>query len=106
MQQSSSSELFVVCTDRIVIECRCGGALILLGREEDWYEEGRTAFACHECGGRLTLANQFNEEQGPALIGGGEAESMSVRDLIRALRTAEVGDNNPPVARRKPGSWP
>ena len=38
----------------IVLECGCGERLVLLGREEDWYSEGRTTFEC-ECGKKLTL---------------------------------------------------
>jgi len=46
---------------RIVLECGCGERLILLGREDDWYAEGRRTFAC-ECGNELTLANRLAEE--------------------------------------------
>jgi hypothetical protein len=48
------------CSERIVLECRCGERLVLLGLEEDWYSEGRTTFEC-ECGGRITLANRVEE---------------------------------------------
>ena len=89
MSQDTDKELYIVCTDRIVLECRCGGSLVLLGQEEDWYKEGRTAFECRECGRHLTLASQSNEGQGPALVGGTGAEDMNVRELIRNLRAAE-----------------
>jgi hypothetical protein len=89
MQPNVESERYVLCPDRIVLKCRCGGRLILLGREEDWYSEGRTTFGCRECEGALTLANRLEEERGPALIEGPDKEDMSVRDLIRSLRAAE-----------------
>jgi hypothetical protein len=54
---------------RIVLGCACGERLVLLGREDDWYAEGRDAFEC-ECGEKLTLTNRV--EIGP-----------SVADLIR-----------------------
>jgi hypothetical protein len=89
MQPDVESEHYILCPDRIVLRCRCGGRLILLGREEDWFSEGRTAFECRECGGALTLANRLEEERGPALIENPNREDMSVRDLIRSLRAAE-----------------
>lgn len=89
MQPDSNPELFVICTERLVLECRCGGSLILLGPEEDWYAEGRTTFECHECGGQLTLVDQITERRGPALIGDSETTGTSVRDLLSSLRTAE-----------------
>jgi hypothetical protein len=45
---------FVPCSKYIVLGCECGEKLVLLGYEEDWHLEGRTAFEC-ECGKRLTL---------------------------------------------------
>ncbi len=57
------SERSLLCSERIVLECRCGERLVLLGLEEDWYSEGRTTFEC-ECGGRITLADRI-EEGGP-----------------------------------------
>ncbi len=56
---------FVLCTKRIVLECRCGEKLALLGLQDDWYSE-RTSFEC-ECGRRLTLANRVEEEVPPSL---------------------------------------
>jgi hypothetical protein len=61
MQQSSESDRFVVCSEHIVLECRCGERLILLGFESDWHSEGRTTFEC-ECGEKLTLADRLDEE--------------------------------------------
>jgi hypothetical protein len=57
------AESSLLCSERIVLECRCGERLVLLGLEEDWYSEGRTTFEC-ECGGRITLADRL-EEGGP-----------------------------------------
>ena len=55
----SCSELEV--SGRIVLGCAtCGERIVLLGREDDWHSEGRTAFAC-ECGTRLTLADRVGE---------------------------------------------
>ncbi len=54
MRSRSKPERFVACSSRIVIQCECGERLVLLGREEDWHSEGRTAFEC-ECGKKLTL---------------------------------------------------
>ena len=86
MQPSSEAERLVLCPDRIILECRCGWSLILLGREEDWYVEGRATFECSECRGNLTLADRSYKE-GPHFVGSsfGE-ESMSVKELIRSLR--------------------
>jgi hypothetical protein len=47
---------------RIILGCSCGERLVLLGREDDWYAEGRDAFEC-ECGEKLSLANRI--ERGP-----------------------------------------
>ncbi|MDP8953128.1 MAG: hypothetical protein M3N18_13010 [Actinomycetota bacterium] len=88
MQRSSGPERFVLCTDRVELRCRCGGGLLLLGREEDWYSEGRTAFGCAECGRTLTLADRLDEEEVPPLIGGPDEADASARDLIRGLRAA------------------
>ncbi len=51
-------------TERIVLECGCGEQLVLLGREDDWYAEGRGTFEC-ECGRELTLADRT--ERGPSV---------------------------------------
>lgn len=57
------SETSVSCSDRVLLECRrCGERLVLLGLEEDWYKEGRTAFSCGGCEGRVTLADRVEEE--------------------------------------------
>jgi DNA-directed RNA polymerase subunit RPC12/RpoP len=48
-------ESFVDCSKSIIIDCRCGEKLLLLGRESDWGKEGRTAFECSGCGKKLSL---------------------------------------------------
>jgi predicted SprT family Zn-dependent metalloprotease len=48
-------ESFVDCSKSIVIDCRCGEKLLLLGRKSDWGSEGRTAFECGGCGKKLSL---------------------------------------------------
>jgi predicted SprT family Zn-dependent metalloprotease len=57
MQQVSevAPERFIACSESIVLECRCGEKLILLGREADWRKEGHTVFACGGCGKNLSL---------------------------------------------------
>jgi hypothetical protein len=95
VQQSDFvSERCVLCPDRTVLRCRCGESLILLGREEDWYSEGRTTFECYQCGGSLSLADMLDEGRGLNLLGysdmnrGFDEEDMSVRDLIRSLKAS------------------
>ncbi len=56
---------FVLYTKRIVLGCRCGEKLVLLGLQDDWYSE-RTSFEC-ECGRKLTLADRIEEEIPPSL---------------------------------------
>jgi predicted SprT family Zn-dependent metalloprotease len=50
-------ESFVDCSTSIVIYCRCGEKLLLLGRKSDWGSEGRTTFECGGCGKKLMLKN-------------------------------------------------
>ena len=50
----------IECSGSIVLECKCGETIVLLGQEDDWDAEKRLTFAC-ECGERLTLANRLNE---------------------------------------------
>ncbi|MDQ5818603.1 MAG: hypothetical protein M3334_09520 [Actinomycetota bacterium] len=57
MQRISELEV----SDRIVLGCRtCGERVVLSGRVDDWYSEGRRSFAC-ECGTKLTLADRVRE---------------------------------------------
>jgi hypothetical protein len=54
----------IEASERIVLECGCGERLVLLGREDDWYAEGRGAFECG-CGEELSLADRV--ERGPRI---------------------------------------
>jgi hypothetical protein len=45
----------VECSKSIVIDCRCGEKLVLLGHRSDWHGEGRTEFECGGCGAKLSL---------------------------------------------------
>ena len=74
MEHGSEPEHFVLCSERIILECKCGEMLVLLGREDDWYSEERTVFRC-ECGEKLSLADRLDEE------------ALGVRQLINSLRT-------------------
>ena len=53
-------------SQRIVLGCGCGERIVLLGREDDWYAEGRNTFEC-ECGEELTLAARV--EKGSGVLG-------------------------------------
>ncbi len=85
MRHDPDSERFVLCSERIILECECGERLVLLGFESDWYSEGRTFFGC-ECGEQLTLADAFDEGE-PALADGLDEEALSVRELLRNLKS-------------------
>jgi hypothetical protein len=64
-------------SDHIVLRCRvCGDRVVLLGREDDWYSEGRSSFAC-ECGAKLTLADRVGDME------------FSVARLMWGVRTTE-----------------
>ena len=63
MRHSLESDRFVLCSEHIILECRCGERLILVGFESDWQWEGRTTFEC-ECGEQLTLADRLSEDAG------------------------------------------
>ena len=48
---------------RTVLRCAgCAEELILLGLEEDWRSEGRTAFGC-ACGEELILDDRLGDEE-------------------------------------------
>ena len=49
------AENYITFSKIIVLDCRCGEKLILLGRKEDWNREGRTDFECGGCRGKLYL---------------------------------------------------
>jgi hypothetical protein len=73
VQRISELEL----SDRIVLRCgACGKQVVLLGREDDWYSEGRSSFAC-ECGAKLTLADRVGDME------------FSVARLMRGVRITE-----------------
>jgi hypothetical protein len=63
VQRSLESDRFVFCSEQIILECRCGERLILVGFESDWHWEGRTTFE-RECGEQLTLADRLVEDAG------------------------------------------
>src|SRR3712207_7235927 len=72
----------------------CRERVVLLGREDDWYSEGRTAFAC-ECGAELTLADRVGEE---SLISRSEehtSELQSRQYLVCRLLLEKK--KNPPI---------
>jgi hypothetical protein len=84
MRRDLESERFVLCSERMVLECECGERLVLLGLEDDWYSELRTVFEC-ECGENLTLADRL-EEEGLTLVDGSDETALGVRELLRSLR--------------------
>ncbi len=48
----------------VVLGCvRCGERLVLLGLEQDWRSDGRTAFVCGGCGEELTIADRLGEAE-------------------------------------------
>jgi hypothetical protein len=85
VRRNPESDRFILCSERIVLECECGERLILLGLEDDWYSELRTAFEC-ECGEELTLADRL-DEGGLTLVDGSDEATLGVRELLRSLRT-------------------
>ncbi len=57
---------------RTVLRCAgCGERLVLIGLEEDWRSEGRTAFGRAECGEELNLDDRSEDEE-PTMRGDGE----------------------------------
>ncbi|MDP8926178.1 MAG: hypothetical protein M3M97_04535 [Actinomycetota bacterium] len=64
----------VECSGRVVLECKgCQEKLILLGREEDWREEGLTTFACGRCGRGVALPDDRADE-----------EALAVKEILRS----------------------
>jgi hypothetical protein len=57
MQHGSAVPLehSVNCSESIVVECRCGEKLVLLGLIEDWYLEGCAVFECSGCSEKLSI---------------------------------------------------
>ncbi len=44
----------IECSARIILFCRCGEVVVLLGRPVDWYDEDHFEFFC-ACGEKLSL---------------------------------------------------
>lgn len=80
-REKPQSEHSVDFSGYIMLECQCGERLVLLGREEDWYSEGRTVFECW-CGRMLTLADRLDEEAT-------SEEASDVRELLRKFRSPD-----------------
>jgi hypothetical protein len=55
-------EQIIDCSAHIVLQCRCGERLVLLGEPTDWYSENRITFAC-ECGENLTFTDRLEEDE-------------------------------------------
>ena len=81
VQDTPKTDHYIRCSDRIVLDCKCGERLVLLGLEEDWHSE-QSVFEC-VCGEKLTLADR-NIEGAPDL-----------RDLIRDLRVPATHSSGP-----------
>jgi hypothetical protein len=84
MRRDLESEHYVLCSERMVLECECGERLVLLGLEDDWYSELRTVFDC-ECGEKLTLADRLDEE-GLVVVDSSDEAALGVREFLRSLR--------------------
>ena len=68
-------EHFIDCSERIVLDCRCGQKLILLGKEDDW--EARDAiFRCY-CGENLTLNDRL------------DLEALRIKELVHGPRATD-----------------
>ncbi|MBV9454606.1 MAG: hypothetical protein JOZ19_10870 [Rubrobacter sp.] len=61
--------------ERIMLKCRCGEIMTLLGQEEDWHLEGHTI----ECGCGETLSITDNRVS---------EEVLDIKQLIRGLRNS------------------
>ncbi len=81
-QTKARSERFVFCSGRIMLECRCGEVVVLLGRRTDWGSEAGMLFECG-CGENLTLADRIHEEVATATSNPGDA--FEIRYRSRAL---------------------
>lgn len=89
----NDGDRFVEATDAVALGCAsCGEKLLLLGREEDWYAEGRTEFGCGRCGSVLTLADRsYDDRRQTPGISGRDADDegvyYDVRELLRHFRS-------------------
>jgi len=77
--QGDEEEHSVTWSQRIILECRCGEGVILLGLEADWRTEKRDAFEC-ECGETLSIASNRVDET-----------AFSVKQLLRRGHEATFG---------------
>ena len=69
----ANGERSIELSGRIVLECKkCGERVILLGRAEDWHQEGRTSIGCSGCGEELNLPRDQADEA-----------ALAVKDLLR-----------------------
>ena len=83
-----NGERSIELSGRIVLECkRCGERVILLGRAEDWHQEGRTSIGCRGCGEELNLPVDQADEA-----------ALAVKDLLR--NGIRRGPSAPPDAAR------
>ena len=56
------SERTIEPSGSIVLECsECGEHLTLLGLEEDWPKQHKTAFGCRACGNTVALAHRVDK---------------------------------------------
>jgi hypothetical protein len=71
MQHGSAVPLehSVNCSKSIVLECRCGEKLLLLGLIEDWYSEGCAIFECSGCGEKLSVEDGCKRKPRVPLFG-------------------------------------
>ncbi len=69
----ANGERSIELSGRIVLECKkCGERVILLGRAEDWHQEGGTSIGCSGCGEKLNLSVDHADEA-----------ALAVKDLLR-----------------------
>lgn len=74
-------EHFIDCSEHIVLACRCGEQLIILGKEADW-DTRDAIFRCY-CGESLTLDDRTDREV------------LTIKELVRDLKA--------PYTRREAG---
>jgi hypothetical protein len=86
VHQGYDLDRFVLCTDEVVLQCQCGEQLILLGREADWYSEGRNTFDCGGCGRSNPLTDRLEDPEPSALHGAPHEEAEGISALLRSLK--------------------
>ena len=72
---------------RTILACKCGELLVVLGSEDQWRYEGRTAFECGACDSRITLPER-EDRRGQERAG---YRSLSVGELVEELRAKKTG---------------